>query len=96
MLQGPPIQVVGVALITEFCDHNYSFVEVIIFSNLNQTFTKKVWYNILKVERKHTQGFSIKPDYWRGQPPLLKYWGEGGASGPPGPPGSYSTVKPMI
>ena len=29
MLQGPPIQVVGVALITEFCDHNYSFVEVI-------------------------------------------------------------------
>ena len=29
VLQGPPIQVVGVALITEFCDHNYSFVEVI-------------------------------------------------------------------
>ena len=29
MLRGPPIQVVGVALITEFCDHNYSFVEVI-------------------------------------------------------------------
>ena len=25
---GPPIQVVGVALITEVCDHNYSFVEV--------------------------------------------------------------------
>ena len=30
VLQGPPIQVVGVALITEFCDHNYSFVEVIL------------------------------------------------------------------
>ena len=30
VLQGPPIQVVGVALITEFCDHNYSFVEIII------------------------------------------------------------------
>ena len=30
MLQGPPIQVVGVALITEFCDHNYSFVEVML------------------------------------------------------------------
>ena len=29
MLQGPPIQVVGVALIAEFCDHNYAFVEVI-------------------------------------------------------------------
>ena len=29
VLQGPPIQVVGVALITEFCDHNYFFVEVI-------------------------------------------------------------------
>ena len=29
MLQGPPIQVVSVALITEFCDHNYSFVEVV-------------------------------------------------------------------
>ena len=30
MLQGPPIQVVGVALITEYCDYNYySFVEVI-------------------------------------------------------------------
>ena len=29
VLQGPPIQVVGVALITEFCDHNYSFVEVV-------------------------------------------------------------------
>ena len=29
VLQGPPIQVVGVVLITEFCDHNYSFVEVI-------------------------------------------------------------------
>ena len=30
VLQGPLIQVVGVALITEFCDHNYSFVEVIL------------------------------------------------------------------
>ena len=29
VLQGPPIQVVGVALTTEFCDHNYSFVKVI-------------------------------------------------------------------
>ena len=29
VLQGPPIQVVGVALITEFYDHNYSFVEVV-------------------------------------------------------------------
>ena len=29
MLRGPPIQVVGVALVTEFCDHNYSFVEVV-------------------------------------------------------------------
>ena len=28
VLRGPPIQVVGVALITEVCDHNYSFVEV--------------------------------------------------------------------
>ena len=32
VLQGPPIQVVGVALITEFCDHNYSFVEVILLN----------------------------------------------------------------
>ena len=38
MLQGPPIQVVGVALITEFCDHNYSFVEVILKPGV-QTFT---------------------------------------------------------
>ena len=30
VLQGPPIQVVGVALITEFCDHNFYFIEVII------------------------------------------------------------------
>ena len=29
VLQGPPIQAVGVALITEFCDHNYSFVAVV-------------------------------------------------------------------
>ena len=29
VLQGPLIQVVGVALITEFCDHNYSFVEIV-------------------------------------------------------------------
>ena len=29
MLQGPPIQVVGVALITEFFNHNYSFVEIV-------------------------------------------------------------------
>ena len=41
VLRGPPIQVVGVALITEFYDCNYSFVES-YFSNLNQTFMKKV------------------------------------------------------
>ena len=29
MLRGPPIQIVGVALITDFCDHDYSFVGVI-------------------------------------------------------------------
>ena len=28
MLQGPPVQIVGAALITEFCGYNYSFVEV--------------------------------------------------------------------
>ena len=30
-LQGPPIhvQVVGVVLFTEFCDNNYSFIEVV-------------------------------------------------------------------
>ena len=39
MLQGPPIQVVGVALITEFCVHNYSFVEVIFKPGPVQTFT---------------------------------------------------------
>ena len=44
---------------------------------------------MMKIGRKHTQGFYIKLDYWGGQaPPPLKYWG---ASGPPGPPGSYST-----
>ena len=43
MLQGPPIQVVGVALIIESCDHNYTFVEIVlIFSDLNQTFMNKV------------------------------------------------------
>ena len=31
----------------------------------------------MKIGRKHTQGFCIKPDYWRGQAPLLKYWGGG-------------------
>ena len=41
MLWEPPIQIVGVALITEVCDHNYSFVEVIInFSNSNLAFTQ--------------------------------------------------------
>ena len=64
MLQGPPIQVVGVALITEFCDHNYSLYRS-YFSNLNQTFMKKVLY-MMKIGRKHTQGFCIKPDYWGG------------------------------
>ena len=29
VLQGPLIQIVGVALITKFCDHNHSFVEVV-------------------------------------------------------------------
>ena len=30
VLRGPPIQIMDVALITEFCDHNnYSFVEVV-------------------------------------------------------------------
>ena len=27
--------------------------------------------DILKKERKHTQGFCIKPDYWRGQAPPI-------------------------
>ena len=36
VLQGPPIQIVGVALITEFYDHNYSFVEVIIIRLLRR------------------------------------------------------------
>ena len=49
---------------------------------------KKVWY-MMKFGRKHTQGFCIRPDYWRGQAPLLKYWG---GQWPPGPPGSYSTA----
>ena len=47
MLQGPPIQVMGVALITEFCDHNnYSFVEVINEENLiydEKTYTKVLY-----------------------------------------------------
>ena len=34
----------------------------------NQTVTKKVWY-MMKIGRKHAQGFCIKPDYWRGQVP---------------------------
>ena len=45
------------------------------------------------MERKHTQGFCIKPDYWRGQAPPSEILG--GASGPPGPPGSYSTGIPL-
>ena len=32
----------------------------------------------MKIGRKYTQGFCIKPDYWGGaRPPLLKYWGGG-------------------
>ena len=61
VLLGPLIHVVGVALITEFCDHNYSFVEVAL-SNLNYAFTKKV-RDMIKIGRMHTQGFCIKPDY---------------------------------
>ena len=34
ILRGPPIQVVGVALITEFYDHYYSFVEVVFQTRL--------------------------------------------------------------
>ena len=30
MLQGPQIQVVGVALIIEFCDHNVPFLKVVL------------------------------------------------------------------
>ena len=67
VLQGPPIQVVGVALMTEFSDHNYSFKP--------DFYEESLTYILLKIERKHTQGFCIKPDYWRDQVPLLKYWG---------------------
>ena len=35
---------------------------------------------MMKIGRKHTQEFCIKPDYW------------GGGHWPPGPPGSYSTA----
>ena len=35
MLQRPLIQVVGVALITEFFDHNYSVVEVVLYTGKN-------------------------------------------------------------
>ena len=37
---------------------------------------KKVWYT-LKIKRKHTQGFYIKPDYWRGQAPPSEILGGG-------------------
>ena len=41
------------------------------------TFTKTVWY-MMKIGRKHTQGFCIKPDYWRGQAPPSEILGGGG------------------
>ena len=42
VLRGPQIQVVGVALIIEFCDHNIPSLKVILCSNLVKTCAKKV------------------------------------------------------
>ena len=42
MLRGPQIQVVGVALIIEFCDHSIPFLKVVLYSNLVKTCAKKV------------------------------------------------------
>ena len=42
MLRGPQIQVVGVALIIEFCDHNIPFLKVVLYSNLVKTCAKKI------------------------------------------------------
>ena len=41
-LRGPQIQVVGVALIIEFCDHNIPFLKVVLDSNLVKTCANKV------------------------------------------------------
>ena len=39
--RGPPTQVVGVALIIEFCDHNIPFLKVVLYSSLVKTCAKK-------------------------------------------------------
>ena len=48
----------------------------------------------IEIERKHTQGFCIKPDYWRGQAPPSEILG--GPVAPLASPGSYSTVSVKI
>ena len=50
---------------------------------------------MMRIGRKHTQGFCSNPDYWGGgggggQAPTSEIWG--GGSGP-WPPGSYSTAE---
>ena len=67
-----------------------NFVTSIILCKGHILVAKKIWYIYDENWKKHTRGFCIKSDYWRGQAP--PFWNiGGGGSGPLGPPGSYST-----
>ena len=79
MLWGPLVQVMGVALITEFCDHMQLFF---CRGCISMTFMKKVGYNdiisMMKIGRIHTQGLCIYQVWlWWGEeePPwFLLHW----------------------